>query len=272
MFANFMIGIREGLEAALIIGILIAYLKKTDRLQHAPKVVYGIVAALATAVLAGLGLSLIDENASEQVEITVTGITSLLAVVFVTWMVFWMAKTARHLNKEIQSKIDSALATSNFALFAIAYLTVVREGVETSIFLWTAAKTTGEGQTAWLGAFAGLAAASILGYWIYKGMLKINLGRFFKYTGSYLLVLTAGIFSYAIGEFTELGWLPHSATAYDLSGLTPEGSALEVVLKGTLGYNPTPTVLQAALWSAFVVISLTAYLRQYRLPWAAKKN
>lgn len=271
MFANFMIGLREGLEAALIIGILIAYLKKTDRMKHASKIVLGVAAALLTSILAGLGLSAIDEHASEQAEITITGITSLLAVVFVTWMVFWMAKTARHLSKELQSKVDQALETSGLALFAIAYLTVVREGVETSIFLWTAAKTTGEGQLAWLGATAGLVAAAILGYWIYKGMLKINLGRFFKYTGSYLLVLTAGILEYAIGEFTELGWIPETNTAFDLSFVTPEGSPQLTFLEAAIAYNPAPSMIQAAAWFTFLIIGLTMYLRQYRLPWAAKK-
>jgi high-affinity iron transporter len=157
------------------------------------------------------------------------------------------------------------------SLFAIAYLTVVREGVETSIFLWTAAKTTGEGQFAWLGATAGLLAAAILGYWIYKGMLKINLGRFFKYTGSYLLVLTAGILEYAIGEFTELGWIPETNTAFDLSFITPEGSPQLTFLEAAIAYNPAPSMIQAAAWFTFLIISLTMYLRQYRLPWAGKK-
>ena len=271
MFANFMIGLREGLEAALIIGILIAYLKKTDRLQHRPKIVYGIIAAVATSLLAGLGLSAIEEHASETAEIAITGVTSLLAVIFVTWMVFWMARTARHLNKELQSKIDTAIETSGLALFFIAYFTVVREGIETSIFLWTAAKTTGEGQYAWVGAFAGLTAASILGYWIYKGMLKINLGRFFKYTGSYLLVLTAGILEYAIGEFTEIGVLPETATAFDLGFITPVDSPIEIFLSTTIAYNAAPSMIQAAAWFSFLVITLTLYLRQYRLPWAGKK-
>jgi high-affinity iron transporter len=230
-----------------------------------------VVAALVTSIGAGLGLSLIEEHASETVEIAVTGITSLLAVVFVTWMVFWMAKTARHLNKELQSKIDTALETSGAGLFLIAYLTVVREGIETSIFLWTAAKTTGEGQFAWLGASAGLVSAAILGYWIYKGMLKINLGKFFKYTGIYLLVLTAGILEYAIGEFTELHWLPETPVAFDLGFITPEGSPIETFLGAIIAYNPAPSMSQAVAWFSFLVISLTAYLRQYRLPWAGKK-
>jgi len=261
MFANFMIGIREGLEAALIIGILVAYLKKTSQQSKYRFIALGVLAALATAVLAGLGLTFLDEQASDHTEILITGTTSLLAVAFVTWMVFWMAKTSKNLSKEIHSKMEEA---SNLSLFVIAYLTVVREGVETSIFLWTAAKTTGEGQTAWLGAIVGILAAAVLGYWIFKGMLRINLGKFFQYTGTYLLVLTAGIFAYAIGEFTELGFLPETQTAYDLSGITPEGSVLEVTLKGTLGYNPTPTVLQVAAWATFLVISVGIYLRQYR--------
>lgn len=271
MFANFMIGLREGLEAALIIGILVAYLKKTDRMQHVNKIVYGVVAALLTSAIVGLGLSAIDETASETVEIAVTGITSLLAVFFVTWMVFWMAKTARHLNKELQTKIDNAIQTSAIGLFFIAYFTVVREGVETSIFLWSAAKATGSDQYAWVGAFAGLALAALLGYWIYKGMLKINLGRFFKYTGSYLLVLTAGIFAYAIGEFSEIGWVPETALAYDFSAFTPKASWQEIFLRGTLGYSRDANWLQVATWVTFLSITLVVYLRQYRLPWAGKK-
>jgi high-affinity iron transporter len=271
MFANFMIGLREGLEAALIIGILVAYLKKTDRLQHVNKIVYGVVAAILTATITGLALSALDESASEQLEITITGITSLLAVVFVTWMVFWMAKTARHLSKELQTKVDQALETSGLTLFVISYLTVVREGVETSIFLWTAAKTTGEGHYAWVGAFAGLALAAVLGYWIYKGMLKINLGRFFKYTGTYLLLLTAGILEYAIGEFTEIHWIPETATAFDLSFITPEGSPQLAFLEATIAYNPAPSLIQAIAWFGFLIVTVFLYLRQYRLPWAGKK-
>lgn len=271
MFANFMIGLREGLEAALIIGILVAYLKKTDRMQHANKIVYGVIAAILTATIVGLALSTLDEHASEQLEITITGITSLLAVIFVTWMVFWMAKTARHLNKELQTKVDQALQTSAGALFTIAYLTVVREGVETSIFLWTAAKTTGESQFAWVGAFSGLALAAVLGYWIYKGMLKINLGRFFKYTGTYLLILTAGILEYAIGEFTEIHLIPETATAFDLSFLTPEGSIQFSILEAAFAYNPAPSLIQAIAWFGFLIITLFLYLKQYRLPWAGKK-
>jgi high-affinity iron transporter len=271
MFANFMIGLREGLEAALIIGILVAYLKKTDRMQHVNKIVYGVIAAVLTATFVGLALSTIDEAASETLEIALTGITSLLAVLFVTWMVFWMAKTARHLNKELQDKIDNAIQTSSVGLFFIAYFTVVREGVETSIFLWTAAKTTGSDQYAWVGAFAGLGLAALLGYWIYKGMLKINLGRFFKYTGSYLLVLTAGILAYAIGEFSEIGWVPETALAYDFSAITPKASWQEIFLRGTLGYSRDANWLQVGVWVTFLIVSLVAYLRQYRLPWAGKK-
>ncbi len=271
MFANFMIGLREGLEAALIIGILIAYLKKTDRLSHAPKIFYGVAAAIITSVLAGLGLSALEANATETLEVAITGITSVIAVIFVTWMVFWMAKTARHLNKELHSKVDQALGTGGVALFLISYFTVVREGIETSIFLWTAAKTTGEQGLAWIGAFAGLVAAGILGYWIYKGMLRINLGRFFKYTGSYLLVLTAGILAYAIGEFSELGWVPETALAYDFSEITPKASWQEIFLRGTLGYDRNSTWLQVGVWVTYLTVSLTVYLRQYRLPWAGKK-
>ena len=271
MIANFMIGLREGLEAALIIGILVAYLKKTGQQGQYSKIAAGIISALATAVLAGLALTYVDETASEQTEIAITGTTSLLAVAFVTWMVFWMAKTARHLSKEIQAKVDQALKSSGAALFTIAYLTVVREGVETSIFLWTAAKTTNEGQTAWLGALAGLALAALFGYWIYKGMLKINLGRFFKYTGTYLLVLTAGILEYAIGEFTELHLIPETATAFDLTWLTPLNSPVEAFLSAAIAYNPTPSLVQAFAWFGFLAISIYFYLRLYRLPWAGKK-
>ncbi len=259
-----MIGLREGIEASLIVGILIAYLKKTDQKHNYSKVWLGVIGALVTAIFVGLALSALDAGASERTEIAITGATSLLTVVFVTWMVFWMRKTARNLSSSLQSQLASA---SGFSLFAVAYLSIVREGVETSIFLWSEAKTTGGGVSAWLGATLGLLAAATLGWLIYRGMLRFNLGKFFTYTGAYLLVLTAGIFAYALGEFTELGFLPETSSAYDFTAVTPEGSPIEIALKGTLGYLPNPSWIQCAAWVGFVAISLALYLRK-----PAKKN
>jgi len=164
-----------------------------------------------------------------------------------------------------QPELKPAVTTSlriRLSLFAVAYLSIVREGVETSIFLWSEAKTTGGGVSAWLGATLGLLAAATLGWLIYRGMLRFNLGKFFTYTGAYLLVLTAGIFAYALGEFTELGFLPETSSAYDFTAVTPEGSPIEIALKGTLGYLPNPSWIQCAAWVGFVAISLALYLRK----------
>lgn len=262
MFANYLIGLREGLEAALIVGILAAYLTKLGQGKQIPKILYGVAAAVLLCVGAGLVLWQIESTLPKGTEEAIAGITSIVAVVFVTWMIFWMARESRKLGGSLRSKIDAAVQGSIWSLSFVAFFAVIREGIETSVLLWSATKSVGsDGSPAW-GAFLGLATAAVLGYLLYRGSLKVNLGVFFKYTGAYLIVVAAGILSYGIHELQEIGWLnllPHKA--YDLSVAIPDGSVLHAVLKGVLAFDTAPTLLQALAWFAYLIPVAVIYWR-----------
>lgn len=263
MLANFMIGLREGIEAALVIGILVAYLKKQNRLQDVRSVLIGVIVAVFVSVIAGLGLNLLVADAEDGMNQLIGGFASLLAVIFVTWMIFWMAKHSRALPSELHNKL--AATTGTLTVVGIGFFAVVREGIETSIFLWSATEVSGQGAVTIWGAILGLATAAALGYAIYRGSLRLNLRMFFAVTSSFLILVSAGILAYAIKEFEELGWFPFlQAQAYNLESVTPEGSWIEILLKGTIGYNPAPTILQAVIWAAYLLPIATIFILRTR--------
>ena len=265
MLATYLIGLREGIEAAIIISILVGYVVKLGERQLASKIFIGAAAAIVLSLAIGFGLSGIASEVSETVEITITGITSLLAVVFVTWMIFWMARQSRAMAANLRSKVDTAVAKSAWSLAIVAFLAVAREGVETSILLWSTARSAGGSFGVFGGAFLGLLTASVAGYLMYRGALKFNLGTFFNITGAYLVVIAAGIFSYAIGEFQELGLLPFLTNpAYDFSAALPEGSVPELILAGTIAFNTAPSLLQSVGWFAYVIPVAIIYSRTIR--------
>ncbi|MEN9736825.1 MAG: hypothetical protein RJA26_58 [Actinomycetota bacterium] len=262
MLATYLIGLREGIEAAIIISILVGYVVKLGERQHVTKIFTGAAAAVLISLGIGFGLSGIAAEVSETVEIAITGATSLLAVVFVTWMIFWMAKQSRAMAANLRAKVDAAVVKSAWSLAVVAFLAVAREGVETSILLWSTARSAGGGFDVFGGAFLGLLTASLAGYLMYRGALKFNLGTFFNVTGAYLVVIAAGIFSYAIGEFQELGLLPLLTNpAYDVSAILPEGSVPELILAGTIAFNTAPSLLQSVGWFAYLIPVAVLYAR-----------
>lgn len=265
MLANFFIGIREGLEAALIVSILVAYLVKLDRKKDVSKIFIGLAAAIGAAVLVGLILSFIDSEVSDHTEVILSGTFSLIAVGFITWMIFWMAAQSRSMSSSLRGKIDTALDAKPWSLAAVAFFAVMREGVETALFLWTASRSTGSDTNPDLGAGLGLIAAAALGVLIYRGALKLNLGVFFKWTGAFLILVTAGITAYGIGELQEINVLPFlTERSYDLTGLIPEGSLLDTALRGTIAFNSNPTWLQSIAWVAYFAVVGGLFANQYR--------
>jgi high-affinity iron transporter len=147
----------------------------------------------------------------------------------------------------------------------VAFLSVIREGIETSVLIWSTAQTTNDPQST-LGAILGLVAAAVLGTLLYRGAIKINLSTFFKYTGTYLIVVAAGILAYGIGELQEIGALPFlHETAYNLTWMMPEGGALDSLLRGLMGFKIAPTLLEVLAWWAFIVPTAAVYLRGYSL-------
>ena len=261
MLANFLIGLREGLEASLIVGILVAYLLKTGNRKGARAVLWGTLAAILVSILVGLALSEFVAIAPTGINELIAGLASILAVVFVTWMIFWMARQSRALKGDLHKKIDLA-STSTLTLVGVAFFAVIREGAETSVFLWSSGRASGDDTNPVLGAILGLVVAAGLGYLIYRGALKLNISKFFKYTGAFLIVVAAGILAYGIHELQEIGWLPFlTEKAYDLTAVIPEDSFLDVLLRGTVSFRAAPSMLESLLWFAYLIPVAYIYLK-----------
>jgi high-affinity iron transporter len=261
MLANLIIGFREGLEAALIIGILAAYLVKLDRRRELSQLWLGVAAAVVIAVGLGVVLGVLVENVPAGTNELIAGVTSLIAVIFVTWMIFWMARQSRALSKDLRSQIDHA-EKSAWAIATVAFLAVAREGIETSVFLWSSSRAAGADTLPVVGALIGFAAAAILGYAIYRGAVKLNLSKFFAYTGAFLIVVAAGILSYGIHELQEIGLLPFlTAQTYDVSGVIAEGGVLDTFLRGTISFRSAPSQLETLLWFAYLIPTAVLYFR-----------
>jgi high-affinity iron transporter len=261
VLANLIIGFREGLEAALIIGILAAYLVKLNRRNELPKLWLGVGIAVAVAVALGVILGVLVENVPEGTNELIAGLTSIVAVVFVTWMIFWMARQSRALSKDLRSQVDQAEKTA-WAIAGVAFLAVAREGIETSVFLWSSSRAAGADTLPVVGALIGFAAAAILGYAIYRGAVKLNLSKFFAYTGAFLIVVAAGILSYGIHELQEIGLLPIlTSKTYDVSGVIPEGGVLDTFLRGTISFRSAPSQLETLFWFAYLIPTAVLYYR-----------
>jgi high-affinity iron transporter len=169
MLANFLIGLREGLEAALIVGILAGYLVKIGRKNEFGKLFTGVGAAIGISILIGFALTFAATEAAEGIEKLIAGTMSIVAVILVTWMIFWMAAQSKSLGKDLRNKVDSALKTSTVTLVGVAFFAVIREGVETAVFIWSASKATGDETYPIFGATLSLLVATIMGYLIYRG-------------------------------------------------------------------------------------------------------
>lgn len=263
MLANYLIGLREGLEAALIVTILIAYLVKIDRRDVLPRIWLGVGLAVLLALGIGAVLTFGTYGLSFTAQETIGGVLSIIATALVTWMVFWMLRTARDLKGHLQGNLDRHLVGSGLGLVLVAFLAVGREGIETALFMWTAVQVSGENTLPLLGAGLGILTAIGLGLLIYSGMLHINLARFFTWTGAILIVIAAGVLSYGVHDLQEAGLLPGlNALAFNVSGAVPPDSWYGTLLKGTLNFSPATTWLELVVWLAYTVPTLTIFLRQ----------
>jgi high-affinity iron transporter len=262
VLANYLIGLREGLEAALVVSILVAYLVKSGRSDRLSGVWAGVLAAIAISIGFGALLSFTSSNLSFEAQEAFGGILSIIAVGFVTWMIFWMRRTARTLSSELRERVDVAVATGGFVLALTAFLAVGREGLETSLFLWSAVQSTGQGTQPLVGATLGLLTAVVLGWLFYRGAVRINLAKFFRWTGLLLIVVAAGVLAYGVHDLQEAGILPGLNTlAFDVSGAIPPDSWYGTLLRGTINLTPQTTVLQAVVWLLYVIPVLVLFLR-----------
>lgn len=265
MFANYLIGLREGLEAALIVTILIAYIVKIDRRDLLGRIWLGIGLAVALALGIGAVLTFGTYGLSFEATEAIGGTLSIIATIFVTWMVFWMLRTARDMKGALHGNIDKHLDGSGWGLVLVAFLAVGREGIETALFIWAAVQATGETTMPILGAGLGILTAIALGWLIYSGMLRINLSKFFTWTGAALIIVAGGVLAYGVHDLQEAGILPglHNL-AFDVSAVIPPDSWYGTLLKGTLNFSPATTWLEAIVWVAYVVPTLSIFIVKSR--------
>lgn len=260
MLSTFLIALREGVEASLIIGILVAYLKKSNREKSLPAIWLGVGTAATLSIIFGAILTFTSAELPKHGEEVFAGTTSLAAVLLVTFMVFWMRASARGLKAELQGKIDAALPLGGFALSAAAFFAVAREGLETALLVFSNFKSVSKDSAPSLGLVLGLLTSVALGIAIYRRSIKINLSKFFTITGSALIVIAAGVLAHGISEFQSLGWLPGAnAFSWNWKGAN---SALSTILDGTIGVGTTFTWLQLLVWGAYISLTLKAYLKK----------
>jgi high-affinity iron transporter len=288
VLATFLIGLREGLEAALVVGILIAYVTRMGRRDILPRLWAGVGLAVALAVVIGAILTFGAYTLTFQAQELLGGILSLVTVAMVTWMIFWMQKTARTMKSSLEAGVDRALAAGGmWAVIVIGFISVAREGVEATLLLWSMVQSFGNRPAVLLGALLGIAVAVLLGWLLARGMLRINLRVFFTATGAFLVIVAAGILAYAIHDLQEAGVLPGPFTdaapidpvtgavavglagfafgwAFDVAATMPPGGPLATVLQSTVGFMPQMSWLQVIAWVLYIVIVGGFFIRGVR--------
>ncbi|MFD3585235.1 iron uptake transporter permease EfeU [Streptomyces sp. NPDC058683] len=261
-FPSFLIGLREGLEAGLIVSILVATLVRAGARNRLPQVWTGVLGAIALAMSFGAVLTFTAASLSTTAQEAFGGTLSVIAVAFVTAMVFWMRRSARSLSGEIKEKVTGALAVGSGVLVVTSFLAVGREGLETALFLWTTAQAAGESAGPLTGAGIGLVLAAALCWGLYRRVLKINLTRFFTRTGAVLIVIAAGVLGYGLRDLQEGGVFPgRTAYAFDLSGSIDAGSWYSTLLQGVLNITPAMTWLQVIGYVGYLAVVMTLFVR-----------
>jgi high-affinity iron transporter len=256
------IGLREGLEAALIVGIVAAFAKRNGRSKDMWLLWVGVATAVTLCAGVAVILKVAEENLPQKQQEGLETIIGLVAVAMVTWMIVWMRRHARDLKGDLELHAAAALATgSAWALIIMAFLAVLREGLETSVFLLAAFQASTDPFLAGLGAVLGILVAVVIGYGVYKGGVKINLARFFKITGAVLVLVAAGLLSMAVHTAHEAGWLDaFQSNVANLRWLVQPGSVRAALLTGMFGIQPKPTAGEAFVWIAYAVPMLAYVL------------
>lgn len=264
-------GLREGVEAALIVSIVLAYLVKTGHGASAGRVWLGTGLAVGLSLAVGIVLFNTVGAFEEPYEQIFEGTMMLVAAGVVTWMLFWMRRQAASVKGELHAAVDRAVASgASWGLALLAFTAVIREGLETSLFLVGQATSASTGATwIFLGALVGLMIAVLIGFGFYQGSRRLNLASFFRWTGVALVFIAAGLLSHGIHEFVEIGALgsgPWTATAYDISGVLSHDDGIGAFLRAIFGYSASPEIVTLAAHVAYIVIVLALYLRPVGRP------
>jgi high-affinity iron transporter len=260
-FPTFFLTLREGLEAALIVGIIAAYLVKIDRPDVLGRVWLGVGAAIALSIGLGVAIVATIRELPLVLQETFEGLAALVAVGVLTWMLFWMRRQGRALKGELERGIDVALSRgSSLALITLGFVAVLREGIETSLFMIAILSAADLGPSTAIAGVGGIAVAVAIGVAIFAFGVRVNLGRFFTVTGTVLIFVAAGLVAFAIGEFAEAGLFANSGQAFDLSAVLPESEGLGAILNGLFGYRSSPTPLELAGYLLYLVPTLFLFV------------
>jgi len=254
VLATLVIGLREGLEAALIVGIIAAFLRKNGKSLTSMWI--GVVSAVVLSLVIGLVLDLVVSDLPQRPQEALETIIGAVAILFVTGMVLWMSTHARFMKKELEASAQSALSDgTSRALAVMAFLAVLKEGFESAVFLLATFQHSSDTAMAVAGAVVGIAAACLVGFGLYTGGISINLGKFFKVTSVFLILVAAGLVVTAVGTAHEAGWINGGqAATVDLAWLAPSGSSIQgALVTGVLGIPPHPVLIQVVAWFAYVI-------------------
>lgn len=282
MIATLLIGLREGLEAALVVSVLLAYVHRIGRPDAARKIWLGVVLAIVVSLGIGATLTYGAYGLSFRAQELIGGGLSILAVAMVTWMVFWMLKMARGISGALRDQVDTALLGSGWGLAVLGFVSVGREGLETALFIWATTRSSGVSPLlGFASAVSGILVAAALAWALYRGMLRIDLGKFFRWSGVLLIIFAAGVLAYGVHDLQEAGvlpgpfvaapvgaspfvaaWFGESAWAFQLSHLIAPDGVLGVLLKGTIGFSPEMTKLEVLAWALYLVPTLVIFLRR----------
>jgi high-affinity iron transporter len=254
MLASFLLALREGLEAALIIGIVLGALRKLQRNDLAPTVWVGVGSAIFVSFAAGIGLYAIGAELEGQAEQIFEGLTMLLAAGVLTWMIFWMNQQSHSIKSDLEQGVNRTVsATDKRGLFWLAFLAVVREGIELALFL-TAATFASSAESTVVGALLGLGTAVLLGWTLFATTVRLDLRRFFQVTGILLILFAAGLVAHGVHELVEAGLLPALIDPiWDINTLIPETSFVGMILKTLFGYSANPTLMEMLAYFGYLI-------------------
>lgn len=262
MFASYLIGLREGLEATLVVSILVAFLVKSDRRDKLPLVWTGVAAAVALSIGFGALLSFTAAHLQYEHQELFEAVASIAATVFVTWMIFWMRGAARKISADLKAKLGEALQVGSVAVAVMAFLSVVREGLETSLLFFASAQGASATATPLIGISLGVLTSIVIGWGLYASAIRVNLTKFFTWTGLLLILVAGGILKYGVHDLQEVAVLPGlTSQAFDLGAVLDPGAWYSALLSGMFNITAQPTVLEVVAWAVYVVPVLFLFLR-----------
>jgi len=274
MLPTYLLSLREGLEAALIIGIVLGAVTKIRRTDLSPAVWLGTLSAVVVSILTAVLLTSFGMSLEARAEQIFEGITMLIAAGILTWMIFWMGKQARFLKSELEDGVNKAAATTGKrAVFWLAFVAVVREGVELAIFITAAFFVGDKTQTAnneiqtLAGTILGLGTAALLGYTLFATTVRLDLRKFFQVTGILLILFAAGLVAHGVHEFNEVGWIPPIVEhVWDVNSILDETSVSGQLMKTLFGYNGNPSLTEMIAYFVYLAVVTVLWRRDNTVP------